>query len=415
MSDHLARAQMLLAQNRYELAERELGLALAETPQEPALHATLALCLIEQNKLPGALEAAREAIHLGPDEPYSHYCLAAVHERDHKPRLAEEAIGEAIRLDPYDADHFGMLAAVLAQQSRWREALTAAEQGLSIDAEHTQSGNIRSLALTKLGRRDEARAAAAEGLRRNPENALGHANLGWTRLHEGRHKEALEHFREALRIDPTSDWARAGMVESLKARYFVYRWLLRYFLWMSSLSGRAKWAVIIGLYVLYRAAGSIEEQRPDLAVFTRPLTVGYLIFFLTTWLGSTLFNVMLRLNRYGRYALSADQVCGSNRVLALLAGCLLFVGLWLYTGLFIFVFPAGYLIAMTFPVSSVYNEPRPRSRRLLRVYMWGLAILGASAIGALFFRVQLGLDLIMVFAIAWAGFSWFANWVAIRS
>ncbi len=54
-------------------------------------------------------------------------------------------------------------------------------------------------------------------LANDPENALTHANQGWALLHRGDHERALEHFREALRIDPELEWAR-GRASSRRSR-----------------------------------------------------------------------------------------------------------------------------------------------------------------------------------------------------
>src|SRR5205807_5174625 len=101
---------------------------------------------------------------------------------------------------------------------------------------------------TKLGRTQEAVQAVESALAREPENALSHANLGWSYLHQHDHKKALEHFREALRIDPENDYAKAGLVQALQARYFLYGLMLRYFLWMGRQSRTLQWIVILGLF-----------------------------------------------------------------------------------------------------------------------------------------------------------------------
>src|SRR5262249_51238586 len=149
---------------------------------------------------------------------------------------ARAAILEAIRLDPYQAAYFGILASLEMQRSRWREALAAADQGLAIDPEHTLCTNLRAQALVKLGDRAAAAATMGEALARRPDDAYTHANQGWAMLHAGQPQQALEHFREALRLDPGMEWARAGVVEALQARNFVYRWMLAWFLWMSRLT-----------------------------------------------------------------------------------------------------------------------------------------------------------------------------------
>src|SRR5262249_2378545 len=131
-------------------------------------------------------------------------------------------------------------------------SLEAAERGLNAEAGHTGCANLRAMALNQLGRGAEAGRALHDALAQDPENAVTHANQGWTALQTGDAKKALEHFREALRLDPTNDWAKSGMVESLKAQYFVYRLMLKYQFYMSRLSGRRQWWTLIGIYVVAR-------------------------------------------------------------------------------------------------------------------------------------------------------------------
>ena len=74
------------------------------------------------------------------------------------------------------------------------------------------------------------------------------------------------HFKETLRINPSLDWARAGMVETLKARNFIYRWLLQYFFFMARLQPQgAGWAIVIGGYFAYQYALSTAQNNPTLA------------------------------------------------------------------------------------------------------------------------------------------------------
>lgn len=65
-------------------------------------------------------------------------------------------------------------------------------------------------------------------------------------LHEGNPRAAPEHFREALRLEPDDEYARSGIVHALRARHFLYRLMLAYFLWMSRLSGTVQLALIFG-------------------------------------------------------------------------------------------------------------------------------------------------------------------------
>src|SRR5206468_3894993 len=149
----------------------------------------------------------------------------------------------------------------------------AAEQGLQLDPEHVGCANLRAMAMVKLGRKAEAGATIDAALAKNPDNALTHANQGWTLLEKGDAKKALEHFCEALRLDPENAWARHGIVEALKARNLIYAVMLKYFLWMSKLSRQAQWAIILIGYFGNQMLGSMARTNPRLAPWVLPLRI----------------------------------------------------------------------------------------------------------------------------------------------
>jgi tetratricopeptide (TPR) repeat protein len=304
---HLQRAHLLLSQRRYDLAESEVRQAIAAEPNEPLGYAFLALCLGESKHWQAATEAAQRAIALGPDEPYHHYVHAHIFLDRNMFKEARAAIEESLRLEPEDADAWALGASIDLAQKRYREALDAANRGLEIDAEHEDCINVRAVALTNLGDRSAAGAAIVSTLARNPENATSHANMGWTLLHAGDPKAAMISFREALRLDPELEWARAGIVEAMKARSPIYRIFLAYFLFMARLPAQAQWGILIGGYVAMQVLRSVRRSNPDLAVFLTPLIIAYMVFALGTIVSVPLFNLLLFLNRFGRHALRRDQ------------------------------------------------------------------------------------------------------------
>jgi tetratricopeptide (TPR) repeat protein len=359
------------------LAEAELRQALADEPQDAYAHAFVALCLSQREQFNEATAEAQQAIHFAPDFPLAHYALASVYYARNRFDDARTAIEEAIRLDSEDADYFSLLAAIHFAEKRWRDALQSAEQGLQLDSEHVGCTNLRAMALVKLGRKSEAGTTIDAALARNPDNAATHANQGWTLLEKGESKKALEHFREALRLDPENEWARGGIVEALKARNVIYAVMLKYFLWMSKLRGGAQWAVILIGYFGYRTLSKLSESNPALAPWIFPVLILYIAFALMTWLAYPLFNLLLRLNRFGRLALSREQVVASNWVglCALgtvigLAGCVV-VGtnsLWLIVAM---VF--GFLLL---PVAGTFKCSSGWPRKTMAACSIALAVLG---------------------------------------
>ena len=337
------------------MAEAELHLALADNGQNAEAHRLLATCLLEREQFDPAEAEARMAIHLAPDEASPHLTLAWVLYTRRRDGEARRAVEEAIRLDANQVHAFGLLAWIWFRAENWQAALQAADQGLAIDPEDSDSTNVRAMALVKLGRRKEAGRTIDAALARDPEDAATHANQGWTLLEAGSRAKAMEHFREALRLDPNQEWARAGIVEGLKSKNFVYRWLLRYFLWMSRLGGRKQWFIIIGLFVLIRILSGLSKSTPAIAPFVEPIIVLYSLFALLTWLGSPLFNLLLILDKSGRYALSGDERKGTLIVVGILVAAVAFVvlGFLLQSGQ---VMTAAVNTALfSIPASAIYR------------------------------------------------------------
>jgi tetratricopeptide (TPR) repeat protein len=381
MNQNLERALLLYGQSRHELAEDELRQALAAEPDNAYAHALLGLCLAHREKFDDATAETQQAIHLAPDFSFAHYAHAHVMFDRNRFSEALTAINEAIRLDPQDADYFSVLANIHLNERRWRDALNAAEQGLQFNPEHVGCTNLRAMAMVRLGRKSEAGRTIDAALAKNPDNAFTHANQGWTLLHKGDAKKAAEHFREALRLDPQNDWARQGIIEALKAQNFIYAIMLKYFLWMSRFSRRGQWGILLAGYFGNRILGIVAQSNPDLAPWILPLRILYVVFALMTWMAYPFFNLLLRLNKFGRLVLSREQTVATNwfglcllLALAGLAACFVkgFAGPWI---LFATVF--GFLLL---PVSGIFKCHSGWPRNVMALLTIMLALLGISGV-----------------------------------
>jgi tetratricopeptide (TPR) repeat protein len=426
MSPNLHRGLLLYQQSRYEMAETELRQALAENPDEPQAHAFLALCLMHREKFAEATQEAQQAIHLGPDFSFTHYALAQVwHTRNYNDRALEE-INEAIRLDPEDSNYLALLAQIELSERNWTKALDAAERGLQYDPGHVACTNLRAMALVKLGRKAEAGRTIDTALARDPDNSFTHANQGWTLLEKGDAKKALEHFRESLRLDPENEWARRGIVEALKARNFIYAWMLRYFLFISKFRRQGQWAIVLGAYFGNQALGQLARSVPEMAPWVLPIRILYCVFALMTWIASPLFNLMLRVNRFGRYALSREQTVASNWLgLCLLLGLVAFGG-WVATGFqSVWLFAALVFGLLLLPVSAIFRCTSGWPRLTMAAYTIVTALAGIGAATMIFLYpmqpvsgVSMVRDttdtLFWIFIVGAIGSTWVANFLMTR-
>jgi len=410
----LERAQQLVTLQRYKEAEKELRSVLSQDPNNTTGLALLAICFYELDKLKEAIEAIQNAIGKEPDNDHLLYLQALFYLKDDKLKDAENFIRNAIAFNPHSADYFGLLSAIKLEQKDWKQALEYADKGLAIDPDNLQSLNARSTALYKLDKKDEAYATIQEALHKDPENEFTHTNLGWSLLEKGDHKKALEHFREALKLNPENAYAKAGMVQGLKAIYWFYRIFLKYAFWIGNFSGKGQWIIILGLYFGVRFLSKITETNEGLAVFLNPIIYLYIAFAISTWIVAPLSNLFLRLNVYGRYALTKDEIRSSNFVgIAFLIGITGFMT-YLFDDYYLFFLLGMYGIGMMIPTASMFNPKKKQSRNILIAYTGGLAIVGCLML-YLFATTDQVPVFFPIFTFGVVAYQWIANAFIIRS
>jgi tetratricopeptide (TPR) repeat protein len=326
---------------------------------------------------------------------------------------AEQSIRSAISMHPRNPDYFGLLAAVKCDQKEFSKGLEYANEGLAIDPDNLQCLNMRAHALFKLDKKDEAYETIREALNHDPENDVTHANLGWGLLERGDHKKALTHFREALKINPNSDSAKAGLIQGLKARYVFYRWFLRYAFFVTNLKGKYQWALIIGLYIGIQIINKIADSDPQLATILKPIVYVYIAFALSTWIVTPLTNLFLRLNVYGRFALSKDQIQASNFVgVAFFAAVAALIG-YLINGSDVLLSTVIVGASLMIPFSSMFGHERPSTRKIFIGLAFFLAFLGILHIVEVAMLGTAGL--LSIYAIGVLAYGFAANMVKIKS
>lgn len=375
-SPNMARAEMLISQGRFDLAQEHLHLALAEDPNDPLAHAWLAICFEEGDQLIHATDEAKKAVGLAPDEAFFHYVLARTFNARRMPKEAEFAIRQSLELDPSDSSAWSLLAGLKLQAKKYQEALEAADKGLELDPEDTGCLNVRAMSQQGLGLKLDAERTIEGALKRRPDNAFTHANMGWSMLHQGEPRKAMEHFREALRLEPNLEWARQGIIEAMKARFILYRWFLAYFLWMQRLPSNVQWGIIIGAWIASRIVRSVSKSNPELAPFLTPLLILYFAFCATSWFAVPFFNLLLRIDRFGRLVLSRAETFAANMLgLALIPTIVTGIGWAIKGGIWEDLFFA--VAPFTLPVAVAGNTREGTPRRI----MWGIAAAATIAGG----------------------------------
>lgn len=372
----LRRASMLLEQRRYSDAQSELRRLLADNPEHTYAHALLSLALAQDERIGDQartvehrdqlIEATRHAelaIASDPNDSRGFYSLAFARNQRRDHAGAVEAGRTAVALDPYDADAYAIVSNSLLQMRQYAEALETAEQGLKVDPEHGPCTNLRSLSLERLGRGGDAIDAANAQLSRHPDDPSAHAAVAYAHLNRSEYKQAQLSFREALRLDPTNEFARLGMIEAINSGNILYRTLYRYFVWIGRLDQRMAFGLMIGFYLLINNIDRIAAAVPFLKPYTTAIVMAYIVFALSTWIASPLMNTALRLHPFGRHLLNGKERLTSNLIAGLLGIALLFlIGGWLWFGFSLAMAGVVYCLVLCVFVVATLNMPTSKLR-----------------------------------------------------
>lgn len=376
----ILKAVFFFRQNRYQEAEKELYQLLGQDPNSVEALGLLARCQIKLDKNEEALKTIQQALSLSPDDDRLIFQHARVLYLMDRYEEAIQKMESAIRINPAEAIYFGLLADIKLHMKKYQEALDYADQGLALDPEDSFCLNTRASALIKLKRPNDAFDTIATSLENDPENSFTHTNLGWSKLETGQHKAALEHFREALRLNPNNDYAQAGMVEAIKAKNIFYRLFLKYVFWMNRMSAKYQWGFIIGIYLLFRVFQSLAENNPALEPFLMPLVYAYLVFALSTWFMEPIANLFLLVNPYGRFALNKTErqsavLVGTSLLLSIIS-----ISIYLFNGQESLMATAFFFFGMMIPLASMFKPAKPKPRKRLIAYTIGLAVVGILAL-----------------------------------
>lgn len=352
------RARLLIQQDRYAQAEELLRMALSQTPNLAEAHSLLGLCLAQnRDQLVAATQAAERGVHLAPDNPFSYYILSVIWGQRNQLDSALATIDQAIALVPNSATFHGHRSHLLARQNKWQASLDAAENGLSHDPENEECATIRVLALERLGRVTDAIGEADAAIRQAPNSSQAHASRGWALLQKGQYRPAQEAFREALRLEPSNEFARVGMMQALNSSNFFFRTFYAMMMWVSRLDSRVQWGLIIGMWVGMNMLQSLAKKMPAIAPWVLPISILYLLLVMMTWIMHPLFNTLLRFHPFGKHLLSRKEKWASN----IIAGTLVFgliVGVTLgfvHQEFQIALLPIMFGIYLTIPTSVAFN------------------------------------------------------------
>lgn len=401
------RGIQLFELGRYTDAISSFKKVLEEVPED--FHAIFymanAYYLLEDNTK--AEDLANSLLQQEPDNEAVYFLLSRIHfanDGNHKKVL--EFVDKAISIYPYEADFFGQKAFIKLDTKKYEEALNLSTEGLALDPNNKLCLNARVQALTKLNRKEEVNNSIDNLLEKDPENAYSHANVGWSKLENGKTKEALNHFKEALSIDPNFEYAREGMSTALKAKNVIYSSYLKYAFWMAKKSSKQQWIFIIGIYLAYRFSVELlaDTQYTFLVI---PIIVAYLFFALGSWLMESLSNAILIFDNYGKYLLDEDEQKSGQSFIILLIGAILALISYAFLENQYFLLVGFTLICTLIPIPRSFLIDS-KKKKILH-YFIGISMLLTAFLGNLFTDDLMILGAIVLILLI--AFTWLDNFI----
>lgn len=402
--DLLQKAELLRRQKRFKDAEQHISIVLRDNPEDVDALIILGHCKIDTKQTKEAITILKQSLLYDANNDYVFYLLAFAHYQDSSNKLALGFLDQALAIFPYNAGYFALQAHIRLEQKDYQIALEAANNGLAVEPESVACLNARSTALFRLNRKDEAYDTINEALELDPEDCNTHANYGWHYLEKGKYKNATNHFKEALRINPNYSNAKQGYKAALKSRMPFYRWILQYSLWMGRQQRGVRIGVPIGLWLLVNGINAVNDNT-FLKYLGLGILVVYILFVIMSWLGSAFANLYLLCTPHGRYILDK-----SERYSAVAVGIFIGLGLLLLIPAFtindnFFMF-AGLMASLALPSNELEFPIRifKGTGRVITAQI--MIVLGFIACITMFINANVAIVFGGIYFILFIGFMW---------
>ncbi|MGY8688969.1 MAG: tetratricopeptide repeat protein, partial [Verrucomicrobiales bacterium] len=271
-------------------------------PNNARLLRQLADCQFRSGKEVGlALRTIDQAIELEPNDPINHVIRSLILADQHQPKLAKKAAEEAITLEPEEPAGYSALANAHMRARAWQAAEIAAKQALALDPDEEMAANLLAHALFCQGKQVENQVHIEGLLQQDPEDPYTHYAAGLAALQGEDYPKAEQHFLEALRLNPSFDPAREGLLNVFRARSIVYRSYLRYAFFMTRLSPGQRVGFMVGLLIGVQVfMRSLKDVSPPMSLAIGAL---YILFVVWTYVATSVGSLIVLGDRRARHTL----------------------------------------------------------------------------------------------------------------
>lgn len=239
---------VLVRQNRFAEAEKELRDVISRFPEIPKANRELGNALIAQGKGDEAIACYKRVIELTPDNPVAHRDLAMAYKTLGRDEEAERALDDSFELDPerkdlvqalehQQAGEFGkaevicreilrrdprnvnatrMLGTLARDLGKPRLAARMLRNAVKLEPEFFGARMDLARALIEIDELDECEPVVRGAIRLQPELPQPYALLGNLYSKRGDFESAVEAYKQALEKQPNHGASLAAMGHALK-------------------------------------------------------------------------------------------------------------------------------------------------------------------------------------------------------
>ena len=244
----------------------------------------------------------RQALSRAPEDVAVLSTAGSIHLMDGHYRAAVEMYKRARAVDPHDAEIHALLAQAYLGARKRAECEAALTEALRLTPRNEIALGVRAEFEAIYFDVAKAEQTAKKRLKKSPESAGAHVQLGEICLAKGEVNQGYWHFREALRLSPNSEEAKAALVSALIQRFRLYNWLHR----LSFRFRRYRFLGSFGTYYVLFQIVRITYTQSALPAWLRYSVLGLVapiaILVTVALLPLPFVNLAVRFHPIGRYA-----------------------------------------------------------------------------------------------------------------
>lgn len=188
---------------QYDYAMDDFSAAIKLKPNVASIYSNRAYAYLFLERYKESIADYQKVLELDRENPSSYLLLGNALEKAGEQETAANTYSELIKLKPNVADYYNLRGWALSNAGKYKEAITDFDKALSIDSENGVYYKNRGNAKNKLGQYASALGDLQIAV---DKNIFVHykslSNKGDSYFGLGKYKEALENYKEALKIKP---------------------------------------------------------------------------------------------------------------------------------------------------------------------------------------------------------------------